>query len=211
MAVKNDSCNTDAVEELVKKYAPEATLESNYGAELSFALPKASASNFGKLFHELESKQPELGIESCGASMTTLDNVFLKIAHGEYDDLPDEKPDEMDPVGSTNETDVTVLVNDPDRPPSRVRRTGYAHLWDQCSAMWYKRSRHFMRHRKTIIAQIVVPSFFMLLALIIATTVNTPIVEVEPCRRFDTSTYDSNPIYLSADNTGYDTQVRRLP
>jgi len=56
----------------------EAQLESNVGAELSFILPKEKSSQFENLFNDLEQNRSELGIESFGASVTTLEEVFLK-------------------------------------------------------------------------------------------------------------------------------------
>ena len=41
--VKKDSCDSRKVDELVKKYVPDAGLESDAGAELSFVLPHESS------------------------------------------------------------------------------------------------------------------------------------------------------------------------
>jgi hypothetical protein len=230
---------------------------------MSIALPKAFAPVFGKMFTDLEAMQEELGIESCGASMTTLETVFLKISHGEYGDKVEDQQvpqtlqgsdvgalhgvdvgpavvgavDKIDVgpalVGDVNGTldgfDVSpavgnainmpedglegasILVDASDDVKDGARAdllTGYEQLVNQCGAMWFKRWRHFTSHAKTVVAQVLVPSFWILLALIIATTVRPTTTDVEPCRTFDTSSYESNTIYVSDSNTGYDTQVR---
>ena len=41
--VKGDSCSVKAVEGLIKNYVPDAGLESDAGAELSFVLPHESS------------------------------------------------------------------------------------------------------------------------------------------------------------------------
>ena len=41
--VKTSRCNVTAVTTLIKKYVPDAGLESNAGAELSFVLPHESS------------------------------------------------------------------------------------------------------------------------------------------------------------------------
>jgi ATP-binding cassette subfamily A (ABC1) protein 3 len=46
--------------------------------ELSFVLPSKEIANFESLFNVLESRQKELGIESYGASVTTMEEVFIK-------------------------------------------------------------------------------------------------------------------------------------
>ena len=55
------------------------------GLELSYILPKEESSQFESLFGHLENNKSELGIESYGASVTTLEEVFLKVK--ENDDI----------------------------------------------------------------------------------------------------------------------------
>lgn len=55
------------------------------GAELTYILPSDSTSKFEKLFHDLESRREELGINSFGVSVTTMEEVFLKVGE-EMDD-----------------------------------------------------------------------------------------------------------------------------
>lgn len=55
------------------------------GAELTFILPSESTSKFEQLFSELESRREELGINSFGVSVTTMEEVFLKVGE-EMDD-----------------------------------------------------------------------------------------------------------------------------
>ena len=55
------------------------------GLELSYILPKEESNEFESLFSHLEKHKEELGIESYGASVTTLEEVFLKVK--EVDDI----------------------------------------------------------------------------------------------------------------------------
>jgi len=76
--VKNRSAVPQDIFNAIKVHVPGVRLESNVGAELSFVLPKEQSANFEKLFTDLESYQTALGINSFGASVTTLEEVFLK-------------------------------------------------------------------------------------------------------------------------------------
>jgi len=76
--VKNPSCVAENIWDAIKVHVPGVQMESNVGAELSFVLPKEQSANFEKLFTDLESDQTALGIDSFGASVTTLEEVFLK-------------------------------------------------------------------------------------------------------------------------------------
>lgn len=80
------------------------------GNEISFKLPLASSSSFESMFREIEScmhrsnpglENPNypgsdfLGIESYGISVTTLEEVFLRVAGGDFDETEcpvNEKP-----------------------------------------------------------------------------------------------------------------------
>jgi hypothetical protein len=73
------------------------------GAELTYILPREATGNFEKLFTELESRRNELGINSFGVSVTTMEEVFLKVGE-EMDDtlskvLQNQEPDAMDDKG----------------------------------------------------------------------------------------------------------------
>uniref|UniRef100_A0A665VH39 ABC transporter domain-containing protein n=1 Tax=Echeneis naucrates TaxID=173247 RepID=A0A665VH39_ECHNA len=76
--VKDALCNVSEISRLVHMYVPNATMESSAGAELSYILPKESTSRFELLFAELEMNREELGIASYGASVTTMEEVFLR-------------------------------------------------------------------------------------------------------------------------------------
>uniref|UniRef100_A0A3Q3IRY8 ABC transporter domain-containing protein n=1 Tax=Monopterus albus TaxID=43700 RepID=A0A3Q3IRY8_MONAL len=80
--VKDALCNVSEITRLVHMYVPNATMESSAGAELSYILPKESTSRFELLFAELEMNREELGIASYGASVTTMEEVFLRSKTG---------------------------------------------------------------------------------------------------------------------------------
>ncbi|KAK6124844.1 hypothetical protein DH2020_041412 [Rehmannia glutinosa] len=99
-----------AAADIVYSHIPSATCVSEVGNEISFKLPLASSSSFESMFREIEScmqrSRPSfdtpdfrdnifLGIESYGISVTTLEEVFLRVAGGDFDEterLVDERP-----------------------------------------------------------------------------------------------------------------------
>mgnify|MGYP001545006750 CR=1 FL=1 len=76
--VKTQSCDVDEVTKIINKHVPEAKLESNISAELSYILPHESSDKFEALFSILEDRKTDLGISSFGASVTTMEEVFLR-------------------------------------------------------------------------------------------------------------------------------------
>ena len=80
MTRSNPSCSESDVVELVKRHVPQAIPLSSAGGEMSFQLPSSEKAVFAQLFQELEGKLDDLHIGSYGVSMTTLEEVFLKLA-----------------------------------------------------------------------------------------------------------------------------------
>ena len=61
---------------------PASTLSTRGGTELAFKLPRDESSSFAALLTALEERKGELGVLSCGLSVTTLEEVFLKVSAG---------------------------------------------------------------------------------------------------------------------------------
>ncbi|EGD73013.1 ATP-binding cassette [Salpingoeca rosetta] len=79
IVVKDKNCKPDTIAALIKQHVPTATLEADIGAEMTFLLPRTCSSAFPQLFHELEQQKQVLGLLSVGVSVTTMEEVFLKV------------------------------------------------------------------------------------------------------------------------------------
>ena len=74
--------NEKQVEVAILSYVSEAKLLTNVGAELTLQLPFHSANKFQFLFEYLDKNLIDLNIRSYGISVTTLEEVFIKVAEG---------------------------------------------------------------------------------------------------------------------------------
>ncbi|EYC40189.1 hypothetical protein Y032_0625g796 [Ancylostoma ceylanicum] len=70
---------TSTIEQLVKSHVPGSELGDVNGRQLCFQLPKESQKEFCALFKVLEENKEELLIDSFGLSITSLEDVFLKV------------------------------------------------------------------------------------------------------------------------------------
>ncbi len=61
---------------------PASTLSTRGATELAFKLPRDETNSFAALLTALEERKAELGVLSCGLSVTTLEEVFLKVSSG---------------------------------------------------------------------------------------------------------------------------------
>lgn len=188
--VKEPLCNVSEISRLVHMYVPNATLESSAGAELSYILPKESTSRFELLFAELEMNREELGIASYGASVTTMEEVFLrvgKLVDSSLDiqaiQLPalqyqherrshDWSADDASSIsGMTDVTDFTDSGTLISEDCSNIKlNTGIKLHLQQFYAMFLKRALYSFRNWKVMVAQFLVPLVFTIIALVVART-----------------------------------------
>ena len=78
MIVKGVNFNLGATSEIVQRHEPESKMLTDAGAEVTFTLRKDQSACFEQLFLELEHRKVELGTNTFGLSVTTLEEVFLK-------------------------------------------------------------------------------------------------------------------------------------
>nr|XP_045238868.1 phospholipid-transporting ATPase ABCA3-like [Macaca fascicularis] len=77
-SLKKPNCDTENISHLIYHHIPNAILASSIGEELTFILPKDSVQRFESLFTDLELRQVDLGISSFGASVTAMEDVFIR-------------------------------------------------------------------------------------------------------------------------------------
>lgn len=73
--------NLSMTTDIIRSYIPEAQVFSYIGQEATYLLSATHRPIFPKLFRELENDQEKLGISSFGVSITTMEEVFLKVGH----------------------------------------------------------------------------------------------------------------------------------
>jgi ATP-binding cassette subfamily A (ABC1) protein 3 len=107
--------------QFIEKIVPGSKQDTGIGSEISFLLPLQGTPHFPQLLRQLDAHKGDLGHESVGLSLTTLEEVFLRVA-----DDADEfhgvgaRPDKESPAD-----DVVVTIN-PSATPKR-RRSSVSH------------------------------------------------------------------------------------
>lgn len=79
ICVKNPKFNNIDVLEVLRKYDDDARIESQGDKEVTFVLDEGKMSVFHELFKELEDRKEELNISSFGCSLSTLEDVFIRL------------------------------------------------------------------------------------------------------------------------------------
>nr|XP_040033146.1 ATP-binding cassette sub-family A member 5 [Gasterosteus aculeatus aculeatus] len=149
----NQGCGAENICSLVTQHVPKATLSRAHEAELTFTLPFESMDTFSGLFSELE-RQPDLGIINYGVSMTTLEDVFLRLeAEAEVDQADysvfNREPAEEESDGAAVDDQDQRLLAFSDSKSDVV--SGHA-LWrQQFSAVAWLHMLNMHRERKAFI------------------------------------------------------------
>jgi len=157
--VKNSQkISTQNLTEEIKRTIQSAALEGDIGMEVKYNLPTNQLNNFESLFRNLETKREAFGIQSFGIDVTTLEEVFLKVAVGIGNQ---ENVDDMEPnVDGDNKSQIQYALEE-------QRITSTFHLF--CThfyALIKKRYIYFKRDGKGLACEILLPGIVIFIGLL---------------------------------------------
>ncbi|XP_023309745.1 ATP-binding cassette sub-family A member 3-like [Anoplophora glabripennis] len=81
---KSRDCDPAQVTALLGKYVPNIEVRSNAGSELSYILEQNYSSQFESMLKDLENNSKRLGILGYGISLTTMEDVFMKVISAHF-------------------------------------------------------------------------------------------------------------------------------
>ncbi|XP_033629986.1 ATP-binding cassette sub-family A member 5-like isoform X1 [Asterias rubens] len=112
--VVDQDIDTDRITEIVTSHIPEGKVSRSHGMELAYTLPLKDTNRFPDLFQALEEPCKEsssqktvaqdLGIQTYGVSMTSLEEVFLKL--NEEEEAEEAQADDV--LGTSDRTPINV-------------------------------------------------------------------------------------------------------
>jgi len=183
----------------VQQYIPEAKLLSDAGTELSFQLPLSSSDKFQSLFDYFDDNETALGIRSYGMSVTTLEEVFIKVAHGAEsptlaDDIMKKNTGFLE-VGTA--TTAAVVSADPEVGDKVASSASFQRLGEDqqfwffirhMHAMIMKRALYFSRDKKAWVFMYGFPILLVLIGMIVQLVTNFAVNQ--PALVINTSLYN---------------------
>eukprot|EP00599_Poterioochromonas_sp_BG-1_P016760 CAMPEP_0173165656 /NCGR_PEP_ID=MMETSP1105-20130129/21518_1 /TAXON_ID=2985 /ORGANISM="Ochromonas sp., Strain BG-1" /LENGTH=1579 /DNA_ID=CAMNT_0014086689 /DNA_START=11 /DNA_END=4746 /DNA_ORIENTATION=+ len=179
------------IDDLVKSYIPAAEPLNDVGAEQSLRLPFSASSQFVALFEELDLQKKKLGISEYGISVTTLEEVFLRVADLEAEEAhallasnppANEAPNltmepskgKFEPLnieGEANENSDRTTDGKYIAPADDPVRTDYADFelknpfLQHFKALFIKRAIYAKRDTRMICCQLVLPVIIVIVGL----------------------------------------------
>lgn len=176
ICVKEPECDANLTLEVLKEYAPDASMESNAQTEAVFIISESHLPKFQHIFKRLENEAKQLKISSFGCSLSTLEEVFLKLGTDSNTANDEEQTD-----GATNS--ATIILND---STTSAKVTGATLMMYQTEAMFLKKFHYLRRNYKSILYMAVF-SVWMIVVLMSAPKLS---INVVPPREITFTSYE---------------------
>jgi hypothetical protein len=195
--------NSSGMIELIQSHIPDANLLTDVGAEMTFQLPFSASTKFQSLFRTIDARDKELGIESYGMSVTTLEEVFIRIAQGTTTQakavsgrnkaakvvIPIENDQNDGDIELAQVEKPIIVEGDGVNSFRRIDVSSATVLFNRhVSAMLQKRALYFVRDTKAWVFQYVVPVLALLAGLLIVRY--TTYDEVQPKKNLTPHMYN---------------------
>ncbi|XP_050040804.3 phospholipid-transporting ATPase ABCA3-like [Dermacentor andersoni] len=136
-------CNVPAVVELLRKYAPKARVQSDRANEAVFLLGQIIATKIIiDMFKDIEQRTKELGIESVGLTVTSLEDVLIRVGEDHHVHRQQRAAQATEDDASLMEARVPVVENMADTTSSE------ATLLARLRAVFTKRAIHVWREKR---------------------------------------------------------------
>lgn len=137
ICAKEGNCESGAVTDLLRQHIPGIEVTNENENEISYHLPERYLSVFKDIFMNLERNDKQLGLDSFGISLTTMEEIFLQM--GKNNPTGDQ-------TDGSSSGESRILLRDDD-----YFLTGMP-LWiNQFKAMLTKRSLYWMRSWKSFV------------------------------------------------------------
>ncbi|RLN50687.1 hypothetical protein BBJ28_00003089 [Nothophytophthora sp. Chile5] len=175
------SCDVEAVASFLQTFVPDAKCLSSSGSELVFQLPTGSSEAFPAMLERFDAEMRDLGVLQYGISVTTLEEVFLRISRDRDDaernvmeheagagaltaamlerkstvSLPNSTSVKLAPIGAAvNETVALPPITEPT-------------MWTQYVALTKKRFQIAKRDKKTLVYSVGIPLIFLIILAVL--------------------------------------------
>ncbi|CAD8078681.1 unnamed protein product [Paramecium primaurelia] len=155
--------DSEPIIEAIQKVCPESILISKVSAEILLQLPLQAIQKFPSLFAELDKNLKSLHIQSYGISITTLEEVFLKVAqigagHHQVNEYMEKE----------GQNQAAMQIDDFDINQIRIISSVQL-FFNHTLSLIIKRSRYFKRDIRSLCCEILLPCLVVLLGLILMT------------------------------------------
>jgi len=169
---KNRDFNGQTVLHIIRNFMPNADIKSEINSEIIYSLEgeehsTSDISNTNKLlvqlFTNLETRKDELNIETYGLTVTTMEDVFLRVGNESIDTFDDK----------FSKSSNSSLLNEPILVQSIRKNSGNKLGLQQFKALFLKRFHYAKRYWPMIVLQTVLPAILFMCILLLDSTMKS--------------------------------------
>ncbi|KAL7030128.1 hypothetical protein ACKWTF_006533 [Chironomus riparius] len=162
--VKTSTCNPQLVTHFLSKYIPEIEIETNIGTELSYVVSDNYVSKFKIIFKDLEDNLEKLKIASFGLSLTTLEEVFLKVG---IDSTAMDVEDRYEGISNEGSADSNTNGSEETLKLANSNLTyGFELFINHILAMTMKKFFYTIRNYVMLFIQFFIPILFLVITML---------------------------------------------
>jgi ATP-binding cassette subfamily A (ABC1) protein 3 len=148
-------CDKQALSRLILESITGSKLLSDVGAELTYQLPVDQSPLFAALFSRFDSDRDILGIREYGISVTTMEEIFLRVAGGYTEN-------------DAKEMGAFLEQTKAKSPVTSLSRTSQSStILAQTSAIFVKRVQCARRDLKAVMCSLVLPILLVIIGMAI--------------------------------------------
>ncbi|XP_062556229.1 phospholipid-transporting ATPase ABCA3-like [Armigeres subalbatus] len=163
ICVKNTDCDVGTLENLLKAYIPDIEYDTDIGTELSFVLNESYTPIFQHMLQDLEDNAHRLGIKNYGISLTTLEEVFLKV--GSDSNILDKSQTTNELHATVSDLNMASTVELYAENQSLL--SGIELTLNQIRSMFLKKMISTKRSWAQLLIQAIIPVYFMVATVVI--------------------------------------------
>ncbi|TRY70235.1 hypothetical protein TCAL_12705 [Tigriopus californicus] len=188
---RGPKCNIAEAREFIRAHISEAELKGQASGELIFQLPDDQSSKFPQLFGALNDEKDRLGVLNFGLSVTTMEDVFLKV--GQMSEYTEDSQEMVDIDLADDRDQATSSAKSLTTKP---RLTGRSLRHRELGGLLKKRIIYTWRRKILYIIMMLIPSLYGLICQLVVNDTKTPLAKFKP-REFDMSNYPEPIVFAS--------------
>jgi len=157
---KEEADQMTRIEAMIQSHVPAAELKNQEGSDIVFHLPVDDSPKFPDMFQSLETAKDQLGISSFGLSLTTMEDVFLKVGEMATEETNGHLPASESVASNLDIENMSTgsLVKD--------LLDGWGLVWSQMKGLLVKRMVYTWRRKLLYLVMMVIPIAMALLTVL---------------------------------------------
>jgi ATP-binding cassette, subfamily A (ABC1), member 3 len=190
ICARDSSCDPETILQTLKKYSPDARIDSTTSTEAIFLISEEHLHLFEHIFKELEDNSEKLGISTFGCNLSTLEEVFLKLGTESHEHDADYHSSEAVDGNASSTVVYSDLMNG-------GKVSGFKLMAYQVWAMMLKKVHYHRRNYRSVLYLACVSGW---LTFVMMSAPNIDFFSATP-REISLSSYkDTTTILESVDN-----------